>query len=111
GGVRAARLSGGESSTRIGRAVGKARWEHVPHDADIGVVGIGPTKAEAFRQAAIALTAVICDPAAVRRAESVPIACSAPTDDLLLVEWLNAIVFEMAVRRMLFGDYAVEIED
>ena len=36
--------------------------------------------------------------------------CRAESDDLLLVEWLNALVYEMAVRTMLFGDFAVEIE-
>ena len=86
-------------------------WEHFAHDADIGVVGIGPTKAEAFRQAALALTAVITDPAKVAQTGRVAIACSAPTDELLLLEWLNAIIFEMAVRHMLFGDYIVEIDD
>lgn len=29
---------------------------------------------------------------------------------MLLVEWLNALVYEMTVRTMLFGDFAVEIE-
>lgn len=87
------------------------RWQHFPHDADIGVVGTGPTKAEAFRQAALALTAVVTDPATVTPAAPVPIVCEAQSDELLLVEWLNAIIFEMAVRHMLFGDYAVEIDD
>jgi tRNA nucleotidyltransferase (CCA-adding enzyme) len=85
-------------------------WSHFSHDADIGVVGIGPTKAEAFRQAALALTGVVTDPANVRPAQPVPVFCEAPNDELLLVEWLNAIVYEMAVRTMLFGDFAVEIE-
>jgi tRNA nucleotidyltransferase (CCA-adding enzyme) len=89
----------------------RPRWEHFPHDADIGVAGLGPTKAEAFRQAALALTAVVTDLAAVTSAASVPIACEATNDDLLLVDWLNAVVFEMAVRHMLFGDYAVAIDD
>ena len=40
----------------------------------------------------------------------VTVSCEAPDLDLLLVEWLNAIVFEMAVRRMLFGRFAVAIE-
>jgi tRNA nucleotidyltransferase (CCA-adding enzyme) len=88
-----------------------ARWYHFPHDADVGIVGTGPTKAEAFRQAALALTAVVTDPARVLPATPVPIACEAQTDELLLVEWLNALIFEMAVRHMLFGDYAVEIDD
>lgn len=86
-------------------------WAHFSHDADIGVVGRGPTRAEAFRQAALALTAVVTDPAAVRPNHPVPVACEAPSDDLLLVEWLNALIYEMAVRAMVFGDFAVEIED
>ena len=31
--------------------------------------------------------------------------------ELLLVEWLNAIIYEMAVRKMLFGWFAVRIDD
>ena len=37
----------------------KAGWAHFPHDADVGVQGWGATVAEAFEQAAHALTAVI----------------------------------------------------
>jgi SHS2 domain-containing protein len=85
-------------------------WAHFSHDADIGVIGIGPTKAEAFRQAALALTAVITDPSSVRPVQPVPVFCQAPSDEMLLVEWLNALVYEMAVRTMLFGDFAVDIE-
>jgi tRNA nucleotidyltransferase (CCA-adding enzyme) len=29
---------------------------------------------------------------------------------LLFVEWLNAIIYEMAVRQMLFGRFVVQIE-
>jgi SHS2 domain-containing protein len=85
-------------------------WAHFSHDADIGVVGIGPTRAEAFRQAALALTAVVTDPSSVRPVQPVPVFCQAQSVELLLVEWLNALVYEMAVRTMLFGDFAVEIE-
>lgn len=84
-------------------------WEHFPHDADIGVVGLGPTKTEAFRQAALALTAVITDPAGVRRIDAVPVLCRAASDEELLVEWLNTLIYEMSVRSMLFGDFEVEI--
>ena len=86
-------------------------WEHFSHDADIGLVGIGPTKAEAFRQAAVALTAVVTDPQTVSALTPVAVACRAPSDDLLLVEWLNELIYEMAVRSMLFGDFDVEITD
>ena len=36
--------------------------------------------------------------------------CEAPDLELLFVEWLNAIIYEMAVRGMLFGRFAVRIE-
>ncbi len=87
-----------------------AHWEHFEHGADIGVRGLAPTKAGAFEQAALALTAVITDPARVRPAETVEIACEAGDDGLLLAHWLNALVCEMAVRRMLFGRFEVRID-
>jgi tRNA nucleotidyltransferase (CCA-adding enzyme) len=86
-------------------------WRHFAHEADVGLVGLGPTKAEAFRQAALALTAVVTDPAAVRAVEAVSLRCEAPSDEILLADWLNAVVYEMAVRSMLFGDFAVDIVD
>jgi len=85
-------------------------WEHYEHGADIGVRGIGATMAAAFEQAALALTAVITDPSGVVANEAVDIVCEAPDPELLLGEWLNALVYEMAVRRMLFGRYQVEID-
>jgi SHS2 domain-containing protein len=88
---------------------GLAKWEHFPHDADVGVRGRGATMAQAFEQAALALTAVVTD-AEVKPATVVEVSCDAPDRELLFVEWLNAIIYEMAVRRMLFGRYAVNIE-
>ena len=88
-----------------------AHWEHFEHGADIGVRGLGATKAGAFEQAGLALTAVVADPAAVRAAERVALACEAPDDELLLAEWLNALVYEMSTRRMLFSRFAVRLEN
>jgi tRNA nucleotidyltransferase (CCA-adding enzyme) len=85
-------------------------WEHFEHGADIGVRGLGATKAAAFEQAALALTAVITDPPRVAPVATVQIRCQAPDDELLLVEWLNALVYEMAVRRMLFGRFHVALD-
>ncbi|MDH4087463.1 MAG: archease [Nitrospira sp.] len=82
-------------------------WEHFPHEADIGVRGIGPTKEAAFEGAGLALTAVITDLDAVAPAQAVSIACEAPDEELLLVDWLNALVYEMATRKMLFSRFAV----
>lgn len=86
------------------------RWEHFAHDADIGIRGWGRTPAEAFEQAACALTAVVTHAPVIPRSV-VGVSCSAPDLELLFVEWLNAIIYEMAVRRMLFGQFAVHIEN
>ena len=85
-------------------------WEHFEHGADIGVRGIGATKAGAFEQAALALTAVITDPQRVAATEAVHIHCEATDDELLLADWLNALIYEMAVRRMLFGRFQVALD-
>jgi tRNA nucleotidyltransferase (CCA-adding enzyme) len=87
-----------------------ARWELLPHGADVGVCGLGRSKAEAFEQAATALTAVITDPNTVAAVDSVEISCNAADDELLLVEWLNALIYEMATRKMLFARFKVQIE-
>jgi len=96
---------------RVSADDGSPRWEHFSHDADIGVRGVGPTLAAAFEQAAIALTGVVTNPDRVAAAESVEIRCAADEDDLLLLDWLNAIVYEMATRRMLFSRFEVAIDD
>ena len=91
-------------------SVSKARWEHFPHEADVGVRGFGRTTAEAFEQGALALTATVTD-AAIEPTVSVKVSCEAPDLELLFVEWLNAIIYGMAVRKMLFSQFAVRIED
>ena len=66
---------------------------------------------EAFCAAAMALTAVITRPDKVAQDEVVLIHCQAPDYELLLVDWLNALVYEMATRRMLFSRFEVVITD
>ena len=72
---------------------------------------MGPSLAEAFEQTALALTAVITDPAWVDTEIPVTIRCEAPDHELLLADWLNALIYEMATRRMLFARFQVSIRD
>lgn len=88
-----------------------SHWEHFSHQADIGVRGLGETVSEAFEQAALALTAVITDLASVTPAQTVTVECDNPDRELLLVDWLNAIVYEMATRSMLFSRYEIQLAD
>ena len=83
---------------------------YFPHDADVGICGIGPSLEKAFEQAALAITGIITDPTNINLAESITIECAAPNIELLLVDWLNALIFEMATRGMIFGDFSVDID-
>ena len=85
-------------------------WEHFHHEADIGVRGRGSSREAAFEEAAVALTAVITDPDTVSCRELVTIECEAPDLELLFVDWLNALVYEMATRRMLFRRFSVALD-
>jgi len=85
-------------------------WEHFSHEADIGVRGVGATKEEAFKQAAVAMTAVIADPRDIAPLIEVDVDCEAPDDELLLAEWLNALIYQMSTRRMLFARFEVRID-
>lgn len=91
--------------------VAAPRWEHFPHVADIGVRGIGRSKAEAFVQAAVALTAVVTDPRQVRRETRVELSAEGADDELLLLGWLDAIIYAMATRRMVFAAYDIHFTD
>ena len=84
------------------------RWEHFSHDADMGLCGYGTAPAQAFEQIAHAMTAVITREA-IEPKYSVNIRCEAPDLELLLVDWLNALIYEMATRRLLFSRFDVTI--
>jgi len=93
------------------KLMSKTYWQHYSHPADMGIRGIGPTKAEAFAQAALALTAVITDLKTVEPKEMVEITCQEQDDELLFVSWLNALIYEVATRGMLFSKFEVNIKD
>ena len=88
-----------EKPTGMDAAEPFPRWEHFPHDADMGIRGIGHSKAEAFEQAALALTAVTLDPDKIHPHLKRSFSCEAPDDELLLVDWLNALVCEMDTHK------------
>jgi len=84
-------------------------WEHFEHEADIGIRGIAPTLEQAFEQAAVAMTTVVTDLDLVAVSKVVSIHCEAPDTELLFVNWINELVYEMAVNSLLFNRYEVLI--
>jgi SHS2 domain-containing protein len=86
----------------------EARWELYSHPSDIGVRGLGPTREAAFAQAAMALTAVITDLQKVQPREVVDLVCEERDDELLFINWLSALLYEMDTRGMLFSRFEIE---
>ncbi len=84
-------------------------WEHFTHQADVGIRGVGSTPAQAFEQAALALTAIITEPGLITPKTLVSVTAAADTDELLLVDLLNAIIFEMATKNLLFSRFHVTL--
>lgn len=108
------RIGGGDVAGEAGMALQDrdgVAWEHFDHGADIGVRGYGASLSDAFANAAVGLTAVITDPMLVRSLGRVSIHCEAPQKEILFIDWLNALVFEMADRGMVFGRFEVRIAD
>ena len=66
--------------------------------------------AQAFEQAAVAMTAVITPPDRIEPRERVRVRCEAPDPELLLADWLNAVLGEMSALRMLFSRFEVTLD-
>jgi protein archease len=86
------------------------RWEHFHHESDIGVRGIGSTREKAFEQAALALVAVITEEK-IKPEKRVEISLEESDLEFLFTDWLNALIFEIATRSMLFSRFEVEIHN
>ena len=86
-------------------------WEHFEHQADIGIRGFGPTKERAFEQTALALTAVITTVQKVQPNTRILIHCQDDDDELLLIDWLSALLYQMAIHKMLFSRFNVRINN
>lgn len=89
---------------------GPCWWEHFSHDADIGIRGYGDTIETAFAQAALAMTAVVCNVENVKPEIPLEIRCEAADHELLFTDWLNALIYNMAVEQMLFCHFEIHIE-
>ena len=84
-------------------------WEHFPHQSDIGIRGIGGTPSEAFEQAALALTAVITNPDTVKPRILETLTLQGDNEEALLVDWLNALLFEMSTKNMFFSWFHITL--
>jgi SHS2 domain-containing protein len=100
----------GQSRSSAASDPGARDWETFPHGSDVGVRGFGGSVAEAFANAAVALTSVVTQPQLVRAHQKIEIACAAPDREILLLDWLNQLITRMSADRLLFGRFQVAIE-
>ena len=84
-------------------------WTQFPHQGDVGIRGYGASAGEAFENAARAMTSVVTPIGLLSAKETTRIRCQAPNLEILFVDWLNALIYEMATRQMLFRDFHVDI--
>lgn len=68
-------------------------WEHFAVEADVGVRAWGPTRAEAFAQAALGVFALIVAPDGVEERENREVRAQADSLEALLVAWVNECLY------------------
>ena len=84
-------------------------YEIFEHEADFGIRGYGETLEKAFENGAKALFSVMVDLDTVKAATKVTVDCSAYDYEGLFIEWLNTLLSEMDLRRMLFSTFSLTL--
>jgi len=85
-------------------------WEHFAHQADIGIKATAESLSGAFEDAAVGLTAIIAEPKKIECVDEIEINLASDNLEMLFYDWLNAVIYEIATRHMLFSRFEVEID-
>lgn len=87
-------------------------YETFEHTADIGLRARAPDLDGLFQDAAKALLEVIvANPEAIRPAAEIPVALEAARHDELLFDWLSELLYLIAARRWLPGQFEVRVAE
>ena len=71
----------------------RSGWETFEHDADVGLIVYGHDGPELFANAGVALFDLVCELEHVEERARYPLAGEADDVEILLVEWLNELVY------------------
>jgi SHS2 domain-containing protein len=83
-------------------------YEFLEHEADIGIRAWDKTLEKAFAQGGKALFDIMVDIKKVKKVSSVDISCEAHDIPTLFVEWLNKLLTEADIKKMVFKDFKIK---
>jgi len=87
-------------------------YELIDHTADVGIRAWGESLADVFAQAALGMFSFISDLESVQERESREVVVEGADREVLLVAWLNELVYLFGVEGLLFRRFDVlEMED
>lgn len=84
-------------------------YEIIEHTADVGIRAFGTDLAQAFANAARGMFSLITDLEGIRETLSRNVKASAADSELLLVEWLNELVYLFDVEQVIFRCFEVKL--
>lgn len=84
-----------------------ARYEQVPHTADLAAKIYGKSLSELFENAAFAMMDMSADLEGLAPEETMPVELEAPDKEDLLVCWLNEILYSLVSENILFFEFHV----
>ncbi len=87
--------------------VEKKRFELTEHTADIGLVAYGSNLAEAYANAAYGMFSIIADLEDVKEGVSRQVTIDADDPEMLLVDWLNELLYLFDVHKLLFRRFDI----
>ena len=70
-----------------------AGWEQFPVEADVGIRGWGPTRAEAFARTTLGVLALVVDPAEVQPVERREVRAQGVGPEMLLASWISECLY------------------
>jgi SHS2 domain-containing protein len=85
-------------------------YEIIEHTADVGIRAFGTDLAQAFANAARGMFSLITDLESIRETLSRNVEASAADRELLLVEWLNELIYLFDVEQVLFRRFDVKLD-
>jgi SHS2 domain-containing protein len=86
------------------------KFEIIDHTADIGITAYGSDLGELMSNAAGGMVSLIMDPRKIEKKLSRTIELQAADGAALLVRWLNELIYELEVERLIFAEFSLVTE-